>query len=202
MNGDGQILIDDVVKVINAVLGINTSAVSNVRRSDFNETFFLNQKETGIGLSVSNAAGYTAMQYDMHLPEGADVADVRFTGKSNHKVTFRKMDENVVRVVVVSLTNEVFSGNELMDVVIDAAQDTEISITNASVVTRNGIKGNVRDASAKMGGNTTAIDLFLDGMARADVYDMNGRLVKKNAVTAAGLQKGAYIINGKKVVVK
>ena len=200
MNGDGRILIDDVVRIINVVLGIYAPPVSNVRRNDVNETFILNQKETGVGISVSNAAGYTAMQYDMYLPEGAEVSDVRFTGKSNHKVTFRKINENVVRVVVVSLTNEVFSGNELLDVVIDTALDTEISIKDANVATRGGIKGNVQDASVNIGGNTTAIDQLLDGMARADVHDLNGRLVKKNAATITDLQKGIYIINGKRII--
>lgn len=202
MNGDGQILIDDVVKVINAVLGVNTSAASNVRRADINESFILNHTESGLGMSVSNAAGYAALQYDLQLPEGAEVTDVRFTGKSNHKVTFREMDGNVVRVIVVSLTNEAFSGNELLDVMIDSAQDAEISIENACVATRNGAVSKVQNASAKIGGNATAIDQLLDGMARADVYDLNGKLVKKNAATAAGLQKGIYIINGKKITIK
>ena len=200
MNGDGRILIDDVVRIINVVLGIYAPPVSNVRRNDVNERFILNQKETGVGISVSNAAGYTAMQYDMYLPEGAEVSDVRFSGKSNHKVTFRKINENVVRVIVVSLTNEVFSGNELLDVVIDTALDTEISIKDANVATRSGIKGNVQDASINIGGNTTAIDQLLDGMARADVHDLNGRLVKKNASTITDLQKGIYIINGKRII--
>jgi len=202
MNGDGQILIDDVVKVINAVLGVNTSAASNARRADINESFILNHTESGLGMSVSNAAGYAALQYDLQLPEGAEVTDVRFTGKSNHKVTFREMDGNVVRVIVVSLTNEAFSGNELLDVMIDSAQDAEISIENACVATRNGAVSKVQNASAKIGGNATAIDQLLDGMARADVYDLNGKLVKKNAATAAGLQKGVYIINGKKITIK
>lgn len=202
MNGDGQILIDDVVKVINAVLGVNTSAASNARRADINESFILNHTESGLGMSISNAAGYAALQYDLQLPEGAEVTGVRFTGKSNHKVTFREMDGNEVRVTVVSLTNEAFSGNELLDVMIDSAQDAEISIENAIVATCNGAVSKVQNASAKIGGNATAIDQLLDGMARADVYDLNGKLVKKNAATVAGLQKGIYIINGKKIRVK
>lgn len=34
-----------------------------------------------------------------------------------------------------------------------------------------------------------------------DVYDMNGRLVRKKAGTLSGLQKGVYLMRGKKVVV-
>jgi hypothetical protein len=112
------------------------------------------------------------------------------------------MDGNVVRVIVVSLTNETFSGNELLDVMIDSAQDAEINIENACVATCNGAVSKVQNATVKMGVNATAIDQLLDGMARADVYDLNGKLVKKNAATATGLQKGIYIINGKKISVK
>ena len=202
MNGDGQILVDDVVKVINTVLGVNTSAASNARRADISEVFTLNRTESGFGLSISNAAGYTAMQYDLQLPEGAEVADIRFVGGSNHKVTFRKINEKTVRVIVASLTNEVFSGNELLNVMIGTEQDTEINIANAIVAARNGAVSKVQNATAKIGGNATAIDQLLDGMARADVYDLNGKLVKKNAATAAGLQKGIYIINGKKITIK
>lgn len=202
MNGDGQILVDDVVKVINTVLGVNTSAASNARRADISEVFTLNRTESGFGLSISNAAGYTAMQYDLQLPEGAEVADIRFVGGSNHKVTFRKINEKTVRVIVASLTNEVFSGNELLNVMIGTEQDAEINIANAIAAARNGAVSKVQNATAKIDGNATAIDQLFDGMARVDVYDLNGRLVKKNAATAASLQKGIYIINGKKITVK
>ena len=36
----------------------------------------------------------------------------------------------------------------------------------------------------------------------ADIYDLSGRMVKKAATSLEGLQKGLYIINGKKVLVK
>ena len=36
----------------------------------------------------------------------------------------------------------------------------------------------------------------------ADVYTVGGKMVRKNAETLQGLQKGLYIVNGKKVVVK
>jgi hypothetical protein len=34
----------------------------------------------------------------------------------------------------------------------------------------------------------------------ADVYDLNGRLVRKAATNMDGLNKGMYIVNGKKIV--
>ena len=43
--------------------------------------------------------------------------------------------------------------------------------------------------------STSETDLF-----PADVYDLNGRLILKNAESLEGLEKGVYILKGKKVV--
>ena len=202
MNGDGEIMVNDVVTVINVVLGVQQSAASNVRRTEVHETITMNHTESGLGISLSNAANYTAMQYDIQLSEGVEVSDIRFAGRSNHKVNLRRINENTVRVVVISLTNETFSGNELLNVMIDSAQETEINIVNAIVSTRHGMISKIQKATAKIGGSATTIHHLKDGMAKADVYDLNGKQLRKGATSTAGLQKGIYIINGKKMTVK
>lgn len=53
------------------------------------------------------------------------------------------------------------------------------------------------------GGSVTAIDdVHVSPQGSFDVYHINGMLVKKNAIDLNGLDKGIYIINGKKYVVK
>ena len=53
------------------------------------------------------------------------------------------------------------------------------------------------------GGSVTAIDdVHVSPQGFFDVYHINGMLVKKNAIDLNGLDKGIYIINGKKYVVK
>lgn len=53
------------------------------------------------------------------------------------------------------------------------------------------------------GGSVTAIDdVHVSPQGPFDVYHINGMLVKKNAIDLNGLDKGIYIINGKKYVVK
>lgn len=53
------------------------------------------------------------------------------------------------------------------------------------------------------GGSVTAIDdVHVSPQGSFDVYHINGMLVKKNAIDMNGLDKGIYIINGKKYVVK
>lgn len=53
------------------------------------------------------------------------------------------------------------------------------------------------------GGSVTAIDdVQVSPQGSFDVYHINGMLVKKNAIDLNGLDKGIYIVNGKKYVVK
>uniref|UniRef100_UPI0040386DAB hypothetical protein n=1 Tax=Segatella hominis TaxID=2518605 RepID=UPI0040386DAB len=53
------------------------------------------------------------------------------------------------------------------------------------------------------GGSVTAIDdVHVSPQGSFDVYHINGMLVKKNSIDLNGLDKGIYIINGKKYVVK
>ena len=53
------------------------------------------------------------------------------------------------------------------------------------------------------GGSVTAIDdVHVSPQGSFDVYHINGMLEKKNAIDLNGLDKGIYIINGKKYVVK
>ena len=70
------------------------------------------------------------------------------------------------------------------------------------MVTRNGSVSQLADASVAVGGNYTDITEVLNGTEKADIYDLSGRMVKKDATTTDGLMKGVYLVNGKKVVLK
>jgi|GEM_PF-6884544 len=203
MNGDGLLLVDDVVQIINAVLNADLSSVqSKVRGAETGETLSLSGYEGGFSVTLDNAGAYTAMQFDIHLPEGAGVEDIRIKAGDGHRTVFSRKENGVVRAVVVSLSNKCFSGEYLLDVMIDAADDAEIQITNARLASRNGSVSKLHGASVVVKGNTTGIGRPMDSMAKSDIYDISGRLVKKGATTTAGLKKGVYFINGKKVELK
>ena len=56
-------------------------------------------------------------------------------------------------------------------------------------------------------GEVTAIEgiessLEVSKRINSNIYNLNGQLVRSNSVSAEGLDKGIYIIGGKKVVVK
>ena len=69
------------------------------------------------------------------------------------------------------------------------------------MVARSGAVSKITDMKAAVGRTSTGLEIVQDG-ASADIYDTNGRLVKKNALTVDGLRKGIYVINGKKMIVK
>ena len=50
--------------------------------------------------------------------------------------------------------------------------------------------------------NPDDVPFIEDTMAHYGIYDLKGRLVRKSANGTAGLQKGIYLINGRKVVVR
>lgn len=202
MNGDGQILVDDVVLVIKAVLNSDNSNVAKVRGTVLGEEIVLNAHGNGFGMSVSNASAYSALQFDMVIPAGVNMDEIRVKQGDNHMVFFQKKSKGVVRAVVISLTNEPFTGNDLLDVKIETAEEEVVLVTNACMVTRNGSVSQLADASVAVGGNYTDITEVLNGTDKADIYDLSGRMVKKGATTTDGLMKGVYLVNGKKVVLK
>ena len=202
MNGDNQIMINDVVQVINSVLGLNTTSVLTARHI-VRETLDITETQNGFGMSLSNAGGYVAMQYDMTLPAGVSIDDIRVTAGSNHSVSFREVGDGQVRVAVVSLTNEAFASGSLLEVSVSAESATSISITNAYVATRRGVMVEVSDAEVQLTrGGATGIQTVGVEVAPADIFDLSGRIVKKAATSLEGLDKGVYLMNGKKVLVK
>ncbi len=66
------------------------------------------------------------------------------------------------------------------------------------------IAGEQYAGSGSVTDNPFGIDAIETGNVQwpADIYDINGRMVKKNAESLEGLQKGLYFIKGQKVLVK
>ena len=60
------------------------------------------------------------------------------------------------------------------------------------------------DTAYAAANNMTGIsDVNVSGNAKTvDIYGVDGSLVKRAATSLSGLQKGLYIVNGKKIVVK
>ncbi len=202
MNADNQILIDDVVQIINCLLGVGTADVQDARSRmrETGEALTAGDTQCGFGVKLSNASNYVALQCDVLLPAGVDIDDVRVTSGGDHGVVFREMGDGQVRIAVTSLTNEAFASDNLLDVAVSADSQADIHITNAYAVTRGGVMVKAADASLTHG--TTGIQPAGMKAISTEIYDLNGRVVKENTTSTEGLQKGIYLMNGKKIVVK
>ncbi len=202
MNADNEILIDDVVQVINCLLGVSTADVQAARNRvrETGETLEAGDTQCGFDVKLSNASDYVALQCDVLLPAGVGIDDIRVTSGSDHSVVFREMSDGAVRIAVTSLTNEAFASDNLLDVAVSADRQADIHITNAYAVTRGGVMVKAADASLTHG--TTGIQPAGMEAISTEIYDLNGRVVKENATSTEGLQKGIYLMNGKKIVVK
>lgn len=66
---------------------------------------------------------------------------------------------------------------------------------------------NINSIKLNLEGETTGIDCIENGQLTisqfpANIYSLDGRLVKANANDLKGLSKGIYVVNGKKIIVK
>lgn len=207
MNADDTILIDDVVQVINAAMRINESKQHVVQQQrTYSETLYvssvaLHDGAKNYSLRLNNAGNYAAMQFDMTMPAGVDIEQIRTLVPNSHSVALRKIDGNSVRAVVASLGNEVFGTEEVVQLSYSSSAVGSVNISNAYASTPDGMIVKIKDAA--FGNDMTGIkDINITTIVPSDIYDMSGRVVRKNAISVDGLKKGIYIMDGKKVVVE
>ncbi|MBP3776816.1 MAG: leucine-rich repeat protein, partial [Prevotella sp.] len=179
VNGDGVVNVTDIVSVVNIILSSNARELTN-RAAATN-----NLKLSGGSIKLRNAENYTAAQFDIHLTDGSTVNYLSLNSTSDHQMTWQMVDANTCRVIVYSLSNSPFRAvkDELFNVTLsgNATISNELLVNVDSMVT---------------GINEMQFD------KPVNVYDLRGNKVRSNTTDLNGLQKGVYIVNGKKVVVK
>ncbi|MBP3775822.1 MAG: leucine-rich repeat protein [Prevotella sp.] len=227
VNKDDQITIADVTGTVDIVLerttgnraaslDVNENAQGRIYMNDMRMTA---GTQNTIGLKVENADNFIAFQCDVYLPEGMTVAR-NDNGKlmvgladgitSNHVVSANMLNNGAMRVVVMSPQNE--SIKLLENGIINLTVETDEGMTDSSMIDIRDIRfvrniGNSEylapDASATVTfGDVTGIDgIQVEGEA-FDVYNLRGQKVRSNVTNFNGLQKGVYIVNGKKVMIK
>ena len=227
VNKDDQITIADVTGTVDIVLERNTSnrtASLNMNENAQGRLYMNDMRMTAggqntIGLKMENADNFIAFQCDVYLPEGMIVAR-NDNGKllvgladgitSNHVVSANMLDNGVLRVVLMSPQNE--SIKLLENSIINLTVETDEGMTDNRVIDIRDIRfvrniGNSEylapDASATVTfGDVTGIEGIQTEGETFDVYNLRGQKVRTNVTNFNGLQKGVYIVNGKKVMVK
>ncbi len=170
---------------------------------------------------------YTAMQFDIRVPDGVFINDIVPSGAlASHNFMYEMLDMNTYRVVVYSDDNATISGSDDVLVSLDANATSVVEedarafeIVNAYAVDGNndevrfndlkiafsqatGISGVYATYSVNGGDCITVTSLEPQEIA---VYSVDGRLVRNVRVNAGttriALPAGVYVVNGEKVLV-
>ena len=151
-----------------------------------------------ISLCLDSKARYTAFQFDLTLPEGADVQLAQLTSRQNgHQMLYNKIGENTYRFVAISIANHAFNGDQgsVISIMAGNPDCEQISATNIRFVAANGYVEKFDDITASQ--TTDIAELTSAKAVREDgvYYNLNGMRVDRPG-------KGVYIVNGKKVIIK
>lgn len=206
MNGDGVVDIFDVTLAINVILenSKNSSTtrelaeVQSRRSMEILESARLTTKDNGISLDIDQAERFTAFQFEVAVPEGTEIVDVRLGEGNHHQVRLVKTAENRYMVIGVSMSNERLQNTNdgLMALDFTQAGSGKVTISNVLFVTPTGEKSYFEGVSE---GVLTGIETFETETDKAVIYDLSGRRMDK---PCNQLSKGLYIVNGKKVLIK
>lgn len=197
-----------LAKVINFVMNSNASA-SDVTLFDLN-----NDEELNIGdiilivknilshnssnspAAIGRRAGevidwtqYTAAQFEVKMADGKDIRLVESMAQT-HQLMYQQKDENTYSVVVFSISNQLMSPENGSIIEMDGV---ESAIENVVLAKPNGETDCYQSLSV-----STGIQQIESENNSAVIYDLKGN--RLNGVKA--LDKGIYIVNGKKTVVR
>ena len=222
MNGDGKISIGDVVLVVNRLLegdetttpssgsinigGDVEEAVTNAPMKRSSSDFYVSSavvenNEATVVVSLDKGERFTAMQFDMLLPEGISIKEISTDGK--HSIAY-----NESRVVAYSLTNSTFGeGDHIMSItfnVDDVAEGEIITFDNIVVSTPEFVENRLNAVNARIEGATGIAGNEYEATA---FYAENGRLVVEapcdgvlEIISAHGIVRKVEIAAGKNYV--
>ena len=204
MNEDGEVNVTDIVSLVAVIM---SDGHANTRAAIVDEdtsSDYLTLNENGdnlLSLALHNQANYVASQFVVSLSDGLTLENISLNDKrgGNHVLVYSKESDNQYRVLVYSLNNSSFNGNDGELLNIKTSGKGNVSIDDIIFVT-SGIKTR-NFSSIGYGEGTTGIEK-VETSETMDIYSIDGRLIRKQATNTNGLSKGIYIVNGKKCVVK
>ena len=198
VNGDGIINVFDVTKTVNIILGIDGEEAKMRDAVDTIDGMMTMEREgDGMNLTVEMPANYIAMQFDVIVPEGSSLQDVKLNGCADHALAFDRTGENRYTVIAYSLSNAAFEATEDALVTLQLSDSKSASIENAVFITTDGrcVGMDVADLSTGIQ-SVDSSKLTVDSDA---IYNLAGQRV---TMDRKALPKGVYIKNGRKFVVK
>ena len=187
VNGDLRIDVADVMGIVKIILA--NSAMASVPATTTNTSLSLEQDGNIYTLHIDNPAAYTAFQGTATLPAGTRVIDIKTDNK--HKAMWNNLGGGRYNFVVFSLDGSTFeNGTALVKIITDSeiygASLTGVQFTNEEFETI--VFSNVSNSA-------TSIKTVNNAQEKSTIYNLQGVEVKQP-------NKGVYIRNGKKLVIK
>ena len=194
---------------------MRTASVSDELRLMVNEA----SGSWSADVMLTNATPYIAFSMDFVLSDAFCILDVSSAVTLSPRTEgifvteIRLISENTYRLIGYSDNNAAIRDNEGVLLTLslnssaDLAPDTYyIGVENIQFVTENALKESWGEVAVEFNvtENQTSQSISqqnnFDENHSVNIYDIHGRLVRKNATTLEGLGKGVYIIKQKKVV--
>ncbi|MCF0219511.1 MAG: leucine-rich repeat protein [Muribaculaceae bacterium] len=232
LDGDSEITAADISIVVSYVLSGKVIDAAGSARIKSNSVEPASERLSYCGaeanwakIGLTNAGNYTAAQFDIVLPEGVTVADVRMADQNgSHCVMFNEYNPGTVRVLAYSSMNANFvDGQSFIELQLNGFGDGDMVITNAKVVRKDGdsitelpaegcvITGAISDING-VGSDELMISVencnivitapeattvrFSDTLGRSSVISIKAG---RNVIPVV---PGIYFINNKKIVIR
>lgn len=188
---DSIINVSDITMVINLILNGSTTEVvgewevnteDNVNIDDFN----LAPGETrSIDVKLSNSQAYTALQFDLHLPEGLEIVSIGKADRiANHNIHSGTLPDGTVRFIAYNMQNADIKGNDgaIITLVVKANQalapNDAIEVSHTVLATASDESFFAPVTVARVGNTTGVADV---SQSAAKVYSQAGRVVIESA---------------------
>ena len=203
MNDDGEVNVSDIVKVVSLIMSPSNNAPKRAAVAEMvdNDQLEMTSKDSKtLSLNLQNEGSYVASQFDIVLSASQTLEGIQLNSKrmANHQMTYTKTGDNRYKVVIYSLNNAAYKGQggELLNIKVAGSGD--VSVEDILFVTAGQMEKNFPPLRR----GTTGISLTTNEAETMDIYTIDGRLIRKQAKSTDGLEKGLYIINGKKQIIR
>ena len=223
VDGDGTVDVADVTVIVSVILGNDTASEAPAKaaatRAGATSTVSAEIENNELVVNITNPTfAFSAIQFDIVLPEGIEVATEIVDGEEYYAVDLgsrtnsRKhsvpecaiQPDGSLRVVIISMSNALYNGTEgdvaVASLKVDGLADGryEYGIKNVTIANEKSQKEVLEAYTAELivaNGVTGIGSIDAEGTA-ADgaIYDLAGRKVNST------VKGGIYIQNGKKFV--